>query len=117
MEDPERKEQQAGGWTAPYWNDELQQMQYDQLFASDALLIGRVTYESFAAVWPTVTDEQGFADRMNSLQYVASTTLKEPLEWNATLLAGDAVEAVRDLKQQSGQDILITAAASSSTLS
>ena len=54
---------------------------------------------------------------MNSLQYFASTTLKEPLEWNATLLAGDAVEALRDLKQQSGQDILITAAASSSTLS
>ncbi len=108
MEDPERKEQEVGGWTGPYWNDELQKMQYDQLFASDALLLGRVTYESFAAVWPSVTDEQGFADRMNSLpKYVASTTLKEPLEWNATLLKDDAVEAIRDLKQQSGQDILI----------
>jgi hypothetical protein len=41
MEDPEGEEQELGGWTAPYWNDELQKMQYDQLFASDALLLGR----------------------------------------------------------------------------
>jgi len=83
-------------------------MQHDCLFASDALLLGRVTYEGFAASWPSVTDEQGFADRMNSLpKYVASTTLEEPLEWNATLLRGDPVEEVGKLKQQSGQDILI----------
>src|SRR6266496_879651 len=108
MEDPERKEQEVGGWTAPYWNDELQTMQYDQLFASDALLLGRVTYTSFAAVWPTVTDEEGFADRMNSLpKYVASRTLKEPLEWNATLLTGDTVEEVQKLKQDTGRDLLI----------
>jgi dihydrofolate reductase len=108
MEDPEGKEEERGGWTAPYWNDELQKMQYDQLFASDALLLGRVTYEGFAASWPSFTDEEGFADRMNSLpKHVASRTLQEPLEWNATLLRGDPADEVGKLKQQSGQDILI----------
>jgi dihydrofolate reductase len=108
MEDPEGKEKELGGWTAPYWNDELQQMQYDRLFASDALLLGRVTYQGFAASWPSINDEQGFADRMNSLpKYVASTTLKEPLEWNATLIHGNPVDEVRRLKQLPGRDILI----------
>jgi dihydrofolate reductase len=108
MEDPERHEQEPGGWTAPYWNDELAQLQREQLFASDALLLGRSTYTSFAAVWPSVTDEEGFADRMNSLpKYVASRTLKEPLDWNATLLAGDAVVEVQELKQDAGRDLLI----------
>jgi dihydrofolate reductase len=67
MRDPEGKEEELGGWTAPYWNDELEKIQYDQLFRSDALLLGRVTYEGFAASWPSQTDEQGFADRMNHL--------------------------------------------------
>jgi dihydrofolate reductase len=108
MEDPEGKEEELGGWTAPYWNDELEKMQYDQLFTSDALLLGRVTYEGFVASWPSQTDEHGFADRMNNLpKYVASTTLQEPLEWNATLLHGNPVDEVRKLKEQPGQDILI----------
>jgi dihydrofolate reductase len=108
MEDPEGKEEEVGGWTAPYWNDELQKMQYDRLFTSDALLLGRLTYQGFAASWPSIEDEQGFADRMNSLpKYVASTTLEEPLEWNATLLRGNLVDGVSQLKRQSGQDILI----------
>ena len=108
MEDPEGTKEERGGWTAPYWNDELQKMQFDRLFASGALLLGRVTYQSFAASWPSVTDEQGFADRMNSLpKYVASTTLREPLEWNARLLQGNPVDEVRKLKQEPGQDILI----------
>jgi dihydrofolate reductase len=70
-------------WTSEFWNDELATYQYDQLFASDALLLGRVTYQGFAAAWPSMTDEAGFADRMNSLpKYVASTTLDDA-EWNA----------------------------------
>jgi dihydrofolate reductase len=108
MEDPEGREDELGGWTAPYWNDELQRMQYDQLVKSDALLLGRLTYQGFAASWPSITDEEGFADRMNSLpKYVASTTLRELLEWNATLLNGNPVDEVRKLKQQPGQHILI----------
>jgi dihydrofolate reductase len=108
MEDPEGLEEERGGWTAPYWNDELAQLQLEQLLASDALLLGRVTYVMFAASWLSVTDEEGFAERINSLlKYVASRTLKEPLEWNATLLEGDVVEAVRRLKQEPGRDLLI----------
>ncbi len=95
------------GWTIPYWNDELAKYQSDQLFASDALLLGRVTYEEFVASWPLRSGDP-FTDRMNSLpKFVASTTLEEPLEWNATLLKGDLAEEVAKLKQQPGQDILI----------
>jgi dihydrofolate reductase len=95
------------GWTIPYWNDELAKYQSDQLFASDALLLGRVTYEEFAASWPLRSGDP-FTDRMNSLpKYVASTTLQEPLGWNATLLKGDVAAEVANLKQQPGQDILI----------
>jgi dihydrofolate reductase len=108
MEDPQGLEEERGGWTAPYWNDELAQQQREQLFVSDALLLGRVTYTSFAASWPSFTDEEGFAERMNSIpKYVASRTLEEPLEWNASLLQGEVVEAVRSLKQESGRDLLI----------
>jgi dihydrofolate reductase len=96
-------------WTAPYWNDEIAKLQHDLLFSSDALLLGRVTYEGFAKAWPSMTDEQGFADRMNSLpKHVATKTLRE-LTWNAAPIKGDVVEEVKKLKQQSGQNILLYA--------
>jgi dihydrofolate reductase len=68
-----------------------------------------VTYEGFAAAWPSVTDEEGFADMMNTYpKYVISTTLKEPLEWNnSTLIKGDVAEEVSRLKHQPGKDILV----------
>jgi dihydrofolate reductase len=95
------------GWTIPYWNDEIAKYQSDQLFASDAFLLGRVTYEEFVASWPLMSGDP-FTDRMNSLpKFVTSTTLEEPLEWNATLLKGDLAEEVVKLKQQSGQNLLI----------
>jgi dihydrofolate reductase len=103
-------------WSAPYWSDEAQQIAHDQLFASDALLLGRRTYETFAASWPTqewIDREGDFAERMNSLpKYVASTTLEEPLEWqNSSLLRGDLAEDVRRLKDEPGQDILMYSSA------
>jgi len=95
------------GWTVPYWNDELSKSQSDLLFASDALLLGRVTYEEFAAAWPSRSGDP-FTDRMNSLpKFVASKTLKGPLKWNATLLKGDVADEVAKLKKQSGQNLLI----------
>jgi dihydrofolate reductase len=95
------------GWTVPYWNDEIAMWQTDQLFASEALLLGRITYEEFVASWPLRSGDP-FTDRMNSLpKFVASTTLKEPLEWNATLLRGEVVGAVAELKEQPGEDLLI----------
>ncbi len=94
-------------WTGPYFNDEVAKFQYDTLFESDTLLLGRVTYQGFAAAWPSMTDEQGFADRMNSLpKFVASTTL-ETAEWNATLIRANVVDEITQLKQQPGQHLLI----------
>ena len=85
-------------WSGPYFNDELQNFQYENLFESDALLLGRVTYEGFKAAWPGMRDEAGFADRMNGLpKYVATTSLREA-EWNATFIEGDVAEAVARLK-------------------
>jgi dihydrofolate reductase len=98
-----------GGWSNPYFNDELANYQSDQLFASDALLLGRVTFEGFAAAWPSMEETEGeFAVRMNALpKFVASRSLREPLEWNAVLLKGDLAEEVATLKEQPGQNLLI----------
>ena len=99
---------QEPAWTVPYWNAEIAGFKFDELFASDALLLGRVTYQGFAAAWPTQTDEQGYADRMNGLpKFVASQTL-EVLEWNNShLIQGDLAEEIAKLKQQAGKNILI----------
>jgi dihydrofolate reductase len=95
------------GWTVPYWNDDISKWQTDQLFASDALLLGRVTWEEFVASWPLRSGDP-FTDRMNSLpKFVASTTLDESLEWNSTLLKGDVADAVGKLKEEPGEDLLI----------
>ncbi len=110
VEDPGGAEGfEHGGWSMPYWSEEIGNFKDDELFASDALLLGRVTYQGFAQAWPSMTDEAGFADRMNGLpKYVASTTLEEPLEWNnSRLIKGNVAEEVSRLKQQPGQDILI----------
>jgi dihydrofolate reductase len=99
-------------WTFPYWNDEIAKFKYDELFASDAHLLGRVTYQGFAAAWPSRTDEAGFADRMNGLpKYVVSTTL-EKAEWNnSTIIKENVADEISKLKQQSGQDILVAGSA------
>ncbi|WP_310393641.1 dihydrofolate reductase family protein [Hymenobacter sp.] len=94
-------------WTGPYFNDELAQLQHSLLMASDALLLGRVTYEGFAAAWPGVTDENGFAERMNGLpKFVASRTLTTA-DWNASIIQGDVAAEVTRLKQEPGQNLLI----------
>lgn len=93
-------------WTAPYWNDEIAKFKTDEMLASDALLLGRVTYQGFAAAWPESKDEG--AERMNSIpKYVVSTTL-DKVEWNnSRLIKGDIVGEITKLKQQNGQDILV----------
>ncbi len=109
MEDPGGAEKtKHGGWTMPYWNGEIGKFKLDELFESDALLLGRVTYQGFAAAWPSRTDKQGFAERMNSIpNYVVSTTLEE-VEWNnSRLIKGNVVEEVSKLEQLPGQNILI----------
>jgi dihydrofolate reductase len=99
-------------WSFPYWNDEIAKFKTDELFATDAHLLGRVTYEGFAAAWPSRSDEAGFADRMNSLpKHVVSTTL-EKAEWhNSTIIKEDVVDEISQLKQQYDQDILVAGSA------
>jgi len=85
----------------PFHSADVQDYLSDLLFMPDALLMGRKTYEGFAQVWPTMQGKD--ADRINNMRkYVASRTLKEPLQWNATLLMGDVADAISKLKQESG---------------
>lgn len=95
-------------WSFQYWNDEIGKFKHDETFASGALLLGRVTYQGFAAAWPSRKDPEGFADRFNSMpKYVASKTLTK-LDWNNShLISGDLVAAVSKLKEKPGQDIVI----------
>jgi dihydrofolate reductase len=78
------------------------QVSLEQFLAADAMVLGRKTYEGLAAVWPQLADDPTlgvFADQMNSMpKYVASRSLREPLEWNATLLEGDLAESMTALK-------------------
>ncbi|AQU77119.1 dihydrofolate reductase family protein [Priestia megaterium] len=94
-------------WTMPYFNEEVAKFQSDLLFDSEALLLGRVTYEGFAAAWPSMTDEEGFADKMNSMpKFVTSRTLGQA-EWNATLIKSNVTDEIFKLKQEPGQNLLI----------
>jgi dihydrofolate reductase len=78
---------------------EGERYKFDQLLAADAFLLGRKVYEGLASVWPSITDDTGFADRVNGMpKYVASRTLEEPLEWNASLITGELAESVTSLK-------------------
>ncbi len=94
-------------WTFPYWNDEIAEFKGEESSASDALLLGRVTYQGFASAWPKSEDEG--ADYFNSVRkYVVSGTLEEPLEWNnSTLIKDNIVEEITNLKQQDGKDITV----------
>jgi dihydrofolate reductase len=100
---------EPGEWSIPYFSDNLAKYKRDELFASDALLLGRITYEAFAAAWPRMEEIEGdFAVRMNALpKYVASTTL-DKADWNnSTIIRNNVPEEVSKLKQKSGKDILI----------
>jgi dihydrofolate reductase len=94
-------------WTMPFWDDQLSALQRDYLLSSDALLLGRVTYQGFAAAWPTMEDTGDFGEKMNTMpKFVASRTLQEA-EWNATIIEGEISAAVAALKDQPGEDVLI----------
>ena len=91
-------------WSPPYWDDEHMAYAGKLLDPADALLLGRDTYEGFAAAWPGRPGE--YADKINSMpKHVASRTLTETT-WNASLIEGDVAEAVAALKEQDGGDIV-----------
>jgi dihydrofolate reductase len=112
IEDPGGAEGfERGGWTfQANRGPEGDKFKFDELAAADALLLGRVTYESFAAVWPQMEEQTGdYGARMNGYpKHVASMTLEEPLGWNnSTIMKGDISGEVSRLKQQDGKDILV----------
>jgi dihydrofolate reductase len=109
MEDPGGAEKfKHGGWSFKFRDDQVPKYKLDEVFASDALLLGRVTYEGFAKAWPSRKDDVGFADKMNNMpKYVVSTTLGK-LDWNnSRLIKANVAEEVKKLKQQPGKDILV----------
>lgn len=96
-------------WAFPYNDREIERSNEAGMAASDALLLGRVTYEAFAAFWPHQQGGAPMVDYINSVsKYVVSTTLEEPLGWNnSALIGGDVVEKIAELKRQPVEDITI----------
>jgi dihydrofolate reductase len=97
-----------GGWHLRYFDDLSQKRVLEGIVEAGGFLLGRRTYEIFAAYWPSAPDEeQVIAEPLNTKpKYVASTTLGDPLEWqNSTVLRGDVAEAVAALKQEDGADL------------
>jgi dihydrofolate reductase len=113
IEDPGGAEGFAhGGWSFKFRDPEGMQYKLQETLDHDALLLGRVTYEGFAAAWPSMTDEVGFAEKMNGMpKFVVSSTLDD-LQWsNSTLLGPSLAEEVTKLKQRPGGDILVAGSA------
>ncbi len=95
-------------WVLRYAGEDQQRFKIDEVFEAGALLLGRVTYEIFAAFWPTAPKGDGFTDRMNDIpKYVVSTTLESPSWQNTTIIRGDPVAAIIDLKKEQGGDIFL----------
>ena len=110
MQDPVGMENSGlGNWTGAFdRGPEGDNVMHEELMQADIVLLGRTTYDGFAAVWPSVDDQAGFGRKMNSVRkYVASNTMKQA-EWaNTSVLSGDVASAVRELKSGDGGDILI----------
>ena len=97
---------ELGGWTVPHWDDEMGQAMGEFMGKPFDLVLGRKTYEIFAAHWPH-SDAPGAAELNRATKYVASRTLKD-LEWeNSQLLEGDVGEAVASLKQEDGPELQV----------
>jgi len=99
-----------GGWHPPYFDDLSMKWVLDNVTSAAAYLLGRRTYEVFAAHWPNASpQERPLAEPLNRRpKYVASKTLTKPLAWqNSTLLEGDVAAAVAELKQETRGDLLV----------
>ena len=114
IEDPGGSEgMDRGGWAFKFERGpEGDKFKFDEVMAADALLLGRVTYEGFAAAWPDRTDEAGFADKFNSMpKYAVSTTLTDPSWNNSTVISDNVAEEVAGLRSKYEGDILINGSA------
>ena len=112
IEDPGGAENfDRGGWAFKYnRGPEGDQIKLDEVMGAEALLLGRITYEGFAAAWPSREGE--FADKFNNMpKYVVSTTM-DSADWNnSTVISGDVAEEVRKVKDQHDGDILVNGSA------
>lgn len=100
---------QYGGWTQPYWHDDIGVHFFQAMTQADALLLGRKTWQIHGGAFEPMAAGDSFGDVMNGVaKYVVSTTLKSTSAWrNSTLINRNVAEAVRDLKQQPGKNILV----------
>lgn len=98
-----------GGWQLPFFDDAFGEFVMGGFATAGGMLLGRLTYDNFAAFWPNQPADDPVAPSMNDTpKYVVSTTLSEPLAWqNSTLIKGDVADAVRRLKDQPGGDIQV----------
>jgi dihydrofolate reductase len=114
IEDPGGAEgTEFGGWTFRFPAEDGQRFKFEELMASDVQLLGRVTYEEFAANWPGMEEAAGeFGAKMNTMpKVVVSTTLTDPSWTNTTVVSGDLPGVVEDLKQRYDGDILVAGSA------
>lgn len=104
----------VGGWAFRFERGpDGDRFKLDEVMDADVLLLGRKTYEGFAAAWPGRTDDAGFADKMNSMRkVVASTTLDEPAWENTTVVRDDVAGAVRALRAEPGGNVLVAGSGS-----
>lgn len=100
---------QHGGWTRPYWHDDIGAHFFQAMMGADALLLGRKTWQIHGGAFEPMPAGDPFGDVMNGIaKYVVSTTLKSTSAWrNSTLISGSVAEAVRKIKQQPGKNILV----------
>jgi dihydrofolate reductase len=97
-----------GGWTIPYWHDDIGARFFEAMSGADAFLLGRKTWQIHGGAFEPMTGNP-FADALNAIpKYVVSTTLQSASAWrNSTLISDDVVESIRRLKQQPGKNILV----------
>lgn len=93
-------------WTAPYWGDDIGVVKKDELFAAEALLLGKNTYEMFALAWPGRIDDEGYSDRINTMPKFVVTSHTNALTWNAQGILADPVEILA-LKEKTKGDLLV----------
>ena len=100
--------EEPGHWSGPMFNEQAGQYKWAELQASDAQLLGRKTYEGFAAAWPKMEGTGDFGVKMNTMpKYVVSSTLQKA-DWpGSVLIKGDVADEIRKLKQKPGKDLLL----------
>jgi dihydrofolate reductase len=114
IQDPGGAERDAfpeGGWSFKFPDDAGGAYKLEELWAHDALLLGRATYDGFAAAWPEMTDEAGYADKFNAMpKYVVTSGDESELTWNNSIKidgAGDVAAQLREIKAGDGGDLIV----------